>query len=61
MAQLEIQVDEQRLVIKRKHYRLLELEEEKANIAKDIAASEAHIKKLDAEMEQQRNLKAQRE
>lgn len=61
LANLEIQVDEQLLVIKRKKYRLLELEEEKENIAKDIQASETQITKLQAEISQQMALKAQQE
>ena len=53
LANLEIQIDEQYLVIKRKKFRIMELEEEKENIAKDIAASESQIAKLQAEKAQQ--------
>jgi septal ring factor EnvC (AmiA/AmiB activator) len=53
LANLEIQIDEQYLVIKRKKFRLMEIEEEKENIAKDIAASESQIQKLQAEKAQQ--------
>lgn len=54
LQQLDIQRDEQQIVIKKKHLRLLELEQERLNVLKDIEASEAHIEQLDVEMAQQR-------
>lgn len=56
IANLDIQIDEQYLVIKRKKFRLMEIEEEKENIAKDIEASESQIQKLQAEKAQQEAL-----
>lgn len=61
LSRLDIEKDEQRLVIKRKHHRLLELAEEERNVLADITASEEHIERLDAEMEQQRQRLAESE
>lgn len=54
-TRIEIERDERSVMIDTKKVRLLELEDERLGVIGDIAASQDHITKLQAEVSQQQN------